>query len=98
MKPVLFSCAAALALAGCMPQTRTVYEPQPAVAMAQLGDNVLWARTDGRRMATDPALRAQGEADKARCEEEATTSGVLQWRAFASCMNRAGYVEMRQPG
>lgn len=100
MKLALFASALTLLAAGCMPQTRSVYQPVQQSAMAPApvdGESILWARMDGRRMATDPVLRQQGEADKARCEQEASVSGELQWNRFTACMNRSGY-EMRRAG
>ena len=48
-------------------------------SIAQPSSNILWARTDGRRMASDPVLYQQGVEDKARCEAEATATGALDW-------------------
>jgi hypothetical protein len=71
--------------------------PPPRVAVAPaLGDELLWARKDGRRMATNPQLYEQGTLDKQRCTEEASMSGALDFPLFSSCMDRAGYVPMRR--
>lgn len=86
---------ASLALTAC-----NVAAPPPrvAVAPAPQREDLLWARKDGRRMATNPQLYQQGTLDKQRCTEEASLSGTLDFPLFASCMDRAGYVPIRTNG
>jgi hypothetical protein len=83
--------AAATVLNGCSPASRpvervAVQSPAPATT----SQNYVWARNDGRRMATDPSLRRQGESDQAECRARAT-SGELIMPIFVSCMEGKGY-------
>ena len=96
MKVQFVALTAAVVLAGCVPQNRAMTDNRAATAsIAQPSSNILWARTDGRRMASDPVLYQQGVEDKARCEAEATANGALDFGQFSACMNRSGYVQMR---
>jgi hypothetical protein len=83
-------------LPGCVPTTAT-RAPSP-VASVSAPDNILWARKDGRRMATDPELYRQGTADKEYCAQEASGSGQLDFPTFAKCMDRSGYVQIKAQG
>lgn len=82
-------------LSACMPTTN---RPTPAAIQPAPASDILWARKDGQRMSTNPELYQQGLVDKQYCEQEASTTGQLDFKAFASCMNRSGYVQMRSPG
>ena len=59
------------------------------------GDHYVWARNDGRRMSSDPALLRQGQADQAACHAIATTQAVLNMPAFVHCMETRGYSRRR---
>jgi|LauGreDrversion4_2_1035121.scaffolds.fasta_scaffold166103_2 hypothetical protein len=59
------------------------------------GDHYVWARNDGRRMSSDPALLRQGQADQAACHASASTRGVLNMPAFVYCMETRGYSRRR---
>jgi PBP1b-binding outer membrane lipoprotein LpoB len=83
-------------LPGCV-STPTTRAPAPVASVAP-PDNILWARKDGRRMATDPELYQQGTIDKEYCAQEASVSGQLDFPAFAKCMDRSGYVQMKAQG
>ncbi len=88
--------ALSLVAAGCMPDRMGGGFSQPAVASyppepAPGQPPAVWARKDGQRMSTNPALQAQGEADKATCQTEASASGSLNWQAFSACMYSRGY-------
>ncbi|MFO1148371.1 MAG: hypothetical protein U1E62_08340 [Alsobacter sp.] len=83
-------------LPGCVPTTAT-RAPAPTASVSA-PDNILWARKDGRRMATDPELYQQGLVDKEYCAQQASMSGELDFPAFAKCMDRSGYVQMRAQG
>lgn len=86
---------ASLAVSAC-----NAVAPPPRVAMAPVPqrEELLWARKDGRRMATNPQLYQQGTLDKQRCTEEASLSGALDFPLFSSCMDRAGYMPIRTNG
>jgi hypothetical protein len=87
--------AVSLIAAGCMPDRMGGGLSQPAVASyppePPPGQQAIWARKDGQRMSTNPALKAQGEADQAACTSEASGSGSLNWQAFSGCMYSRGY-------
>lgn len=87
---------ASLTLAAC---NSTLPPPRVAAApAAPEADELLWARKDGRRMATNPDLYQQGTLDKQRCTDEASMSGALDFPVFSRCMDRSGYVPMRRNG
>ena len=97
MKAVLL-LPALLALTACVPPS-TSSRPQPVAAVvAPSTEDILWARKDGRRMSGNPELFQRGTQDKQTCEAEASASGSLDFPVFASCMDRAGYVQMRKSG
>lgn len=82
---------AAAALSGCSPASRPVERvalqtPPPA----STNTDYVWARNDGRRMATDPSLRRQGESDQAECRAQATGREFVL-PVFVSCMEARGY-------
>jgi hypothetical protein len=90
---------AVLALAGLALSACNATQPPPRVAVAPApvaSDDILWARKDGQRMATNPVLLEQGTRDKALCAQEASGSGALDFPVFASCMDRAGYRQIRR--
>jgi hypothetical protein len=96
MKIPFLALTAAMVLAGCVPQNRAMTDNRAVTAsLAQPSSSIMWARTDGRRMASDPVLYQRGVEDKSRCEEEATSTGALDFGQFSACMNRSGYVQMR---
>jgi hypothetical protein len=59
--------------------------PQPA------SRPFVWARTDGRRMATDPVLRRTGERDRAECGAAALVRVDADMPLMESCMSARGY-------
>lgn len=94
MKRLAILALAGLSLAAC-----NATQPPPRVAVAPApttGDEILWARKDGQRMATNPVLLEQGTRDKERCAQEASGSGALDFPLFASCMDRSGYRQIRR--
>ena len=100
-RPVQASVVAALALglSGCIsPSPSRPPTPVASLQPSAPGDDILWARKDGRRMSGDPVLYQQGLDDKQRCALEASPSGALDFPVFASCMNVAGYVQMKRRG
>lgn len=95
----LVACAlAAASLAACSP-SRPAPPPVAAapVAAQPQKESFVWARADGRRMATDPVLLRKGQEDKARCEALSSSTGQLDFNTFSICMNRAGYVRRDLP-
>lgn len=98
MKAILL-VPALLALAACVPPSTSSRPVAPVAAViAPSSEDILWARKDGRRMSGNPELFQRGTQDKQTCEAEASTSGSLDFPVFASCMDRAGYVQMRKSG
>lgn len=82
----------AILLAGCSPAHRPVERVSVERATPPSSDqNYVWARNDGRRMATDPELRRKGEADQQQCNDQASGGGALNLPAFVSCMEGRGY-------
>jgi len=78
-----------LALAGCVSKAppRVVGTP-PA--------NKVWARADGVRMSSNPALMRQGQADLAQCRALANVGvqdGQYDLKILNGCMTSRGYVE-----
>jgi hypothetical protein len=88
-----------LALAACVPPSTSSRPVAPVAAVAApANDDYVWARKDGRRMAGNPELYQQGALDRQTCSAQASTSGTLDFPVFASCMDRAGYIQMRKSG
>jgi hypothetical protein len=85
-------------VAGCVPSMSSRAPAPVAAVQPSPYDNILWARKDGRRMATDPELYQQGLVDKEYCAQQASGSGQLDFPVFAKCMDRSGYVQMRAQG
>lgn len=81
---------AAAALTGCSPASRPIERTVVQAPPVASGTDYVWARNDGRRMATDPALRRQGESDQAECRARATTTELVL-PLFVSCMESRGY-------
>lgn len=83
-------CLITALVGGCAAVDRP---PQRAAAQvsAPAAPSYVWARNDGRRMAADPVLRRQGEADQAECQASASAGGGLNMRAFVSCMEAKDY-------
>jgi hypothetical protein len=61
----------------------------PNCATANVAPEMTWVRTDGRRIAGDPALLQQGKADVALCHGDLDT-GTASGSARA-CMAERGY-------
>lgn len=95
----------ATGMAGCsvsIPSLSTPLSEPPAAAPTEeaqigLGHEYVWARKDGQRMATNPALQKQGEADRRACERASTPNGQLETAAFFSCMDQKGYDRRERP-
>lgn len=92
MRVLLVAVSAAILLSACGPTSRARMAPQQAAAPAE---NYVWARNDGRRMADNPELLRQGQADQAACRASATSAGSLNIAAFTSCMEARGYSRRR---
>lgn len=93
MRVLLAAVSAAVLLSACAPTTRRVAAPEAAVQAP--AENYVWARNDGRRMADNPELLRQGQADQAACRASASAAGTLNLAAFTSCMESRGYSRRR---
>lgn len=92
MRVLFAAVSAAVLLSACAPTNRA----QVVSAQAQPpAENYVWARNDGRRMAENPDLLRQGQADQATCRASASNSGALNMQAFTSCMEARGYSRRR---
>ena len=93
MRLCLAAVSAAVLLSACSPTSQRTRAPQVAAAAAPApaAENYVWARNDGRRMAENPELLRQGQADKAACTASASTGGTFSLPAFTSCMEARGY-------
>jgi hypothetical protein len=78
-----------LAAAGCVPrQSQRAMEAPPS--------NKVWARADGQRMAGNPALTRQGQADLQQCRTLASVNAKeaqYDIKLLNGCMTSRGYVE-----
>jgi len=96
---ILVLVPALLALSACVPPSTSNRPVAPVAAViAPSSEDILWARKDGQRMSGNPVLFERGSRDKQACEAEASASGALDFPIFASCMDRAGYMQMRRSG
>jgi len=88
----VLACLVLLVLVGCSRSSeRTAAVPGPAAApLAGPSASFAWARSDGQRMAGNPDLVAQAQADIADCQAEApprAAKGV----SGEPCMRERGY-------
>lgn len=80
---------ATLIVAACVPK-------QPPRAIGAPPSNKVWARADGQRMAGNPALTRQGQADLQQCRALAAIDGKdgqYDLKVLNGCMTSRGYVE-----
>ena len=82
----LCSTAILILLLGCATTPPIVTTP-PIAEMA-------WVRTDGRKIADDPALLQQGRTDIAACNANLDTGSPTE--AARGCMAQKGYVLVRR--
>ena len=82
----LRSTAILILLLGCATTPPIVTTP-PIAEMA-------WVRTDGRKIADDPALLQQGRTDIAACNANLDTGSPTE--AARGCMAQKGYVLVRR--
>lgn len=92
MRVLFVAVSAAVLLSACAP---TRGRPVAQAVATPPAENYVWARNDGRRMADNPELLRQGQADQAACTASATTAGTLNLQAFTSCMEARGYSRRR---
>ncbi len=90
MRVLIAAVSAAVLVSACAPTTTRMSPASQSVAMPP-AENYVWARNDGRRMADNPELLRQGQADQAACRASANSLGTLNLQAFASCMEARGY-------
>jgi hypothetical protein len=82
-------------LSACSPTSGAGPSASVETGAATSSDNYVWARSDGQRMSTNPKLLRKGQADQARCRENASTRpGALDMPTFSRCMEASGYVRM----
>ena len=92
MKSRLALIAAAcvtFAIGGCVPR-------QPPKPVEVAPSNKVWARADGQRMAGNPALTRQGQADLQQCRALASINAAeaqYDLKILNGCMTSRGYVE-----
>lgn len=73
-------------------------EPAPPVVAATGGpissanDPYTWARVDGQRMADNPLLLKQGQADRQACYAASATAASAD--AYVKCMRSRGYTQL----
>ena len=82
----LCSTAMLILLLGCATTPPIVATP-PIIEMA-------WVRTDGRKIADNPALLQEGKTDIATCNANLDTGSSTE--AARGCMARKGYVLVRR--
>ena len=82
----LCSAVMLILLLGCATTPPIVATP-PIVEMA-------WVRTDGRKIADNPALLQEGKTDIAACNANLDTGSPTE--AARGCMARKGYVLVRR--
>jgi|GEM_PF-7072705 hypothetical protein len=78
-----------LTVAGCAPR-------QAQRTIAEMPSNMVWARADGQRMAGNPTLTRQGQADLQQCRALASVNGKeaqYDLKLLNGCMTSRGYVE-----
>src|SRR3954468_10194284 len=91
----LLLCLILLAVAGCSGRDRTVrMAPGPMAGPAPggpaAGGGFAWARSDGQRMAGNPELTGQAQADIAACGAE-TPPRAARGVPGEECMRARGY-------
>jgi hypothetical protein len=88
-----FTCLVLLLLAGCSKShERTAAVQGPLAAPVGSGPSAIfaWARSDGQRMAANPELIAQAQADIAECQAEAPPRAA-RGVPGEPCMAERGY-------
>ena len=73
--------------------------PPPPRQIGEMPSNKVWARTDGQRMAGNPALFKKGQTDLQECRQLASTGEPNQYDLVTlnSCMTERGYMEIDKP-
>ena len=88
-----FACLVVLLLVGCSKSNERVTAVQsPVAAPAGAGPaaQFAWARSDGQRMAGNPDLIAEAQADIAECQAEAPPRAAQEVPG-EPCMRERGY-------
>jgi hypothetical protein len=83
---LLSACSGRMDGRNALMQPTMAEAPRPAQQ-----ETYVWARNDGRRMANNPELYRQGQADQARCRAGATRGETLDLAVFTRCMESSGY-------
>jgi hypothetical protein len=86
-----FACLVVLLLVGCSKSNERVTAVQsPVAAPAEAGPaaKYAWARSDGQRIAANPDLIAEAQADIAECQAEAPPRAA---QGVPGCSRRALY-------
>ena len=63
-----------------------------APAITAANDPYTWARVDGQRMADNPLLLKQGQADRQACYAASATAASAD--AYVKCMRSRGYTQI----
>ncbi len=63
-----------------------------APAISATNDPYTWARVDGQRMADNPLLLKQGQADRQACY--AASAAAASADAYVKCMRSRGYTQI----
>ena len=63
-----------------------------APAITAANDPYTWARVDGQRMADNPLLLKQGQADRQACYAASATAASAD--AYLKCMRSRGYTQI----
>ena len=63
-----------------------------APAITSANDPYTWARVDGQRMADNPLLLKQGQADRQACYAASATAASAD--AYVKCMRSRGYTQL----
>jgi hypothetical protein len=63
-----------------------------APAITSTNDPYTWARVDGQRMADNPLLLKQGQADRQACYAASATAASAD--AYVKCMRSRGYTQL----
>jgi hypothetical protein len=92
---LVLALSALVLLSACSNRVDVDGSMRPHKLAGMTGDQYVWARNDGRRMASDPALLRQGQADQAACRAMASAQGLLNMPAFVRCMEARGYSRRR---
>ena len=70
----------------------TAAAPAASASVTAANDPYTWARVDGQRMADNPLLLKQGQADRQACYAASATAASAD--AYVKCMRSRGYTQL----